>query len=160
MIRRFLNQKKARGFTLIELLVVIAIIGILATVVIINITGAQKKARRNGAIANMNEVLKVASGCLINDGKLLTPNGTEAQTEATLKGKNVCTGSSDQTILNAAWPDLSGDWSYAVTFETIDEVGAPPYEAPGISAVTVTPRAGDIVAPETIVCTTVQCVIQ
>jgi len=36
-------DKIKKAFTLIELLVVVAIIGILATIVVVNISGAQKK---------------------------------------------------------------------------------------------------------------------
>ena len=52
-----------KGFTLIELLVVIAIIAILATVVIINVTGARQKSARAKISADLSQAIKVANAC-------------------------------------------------------------------------------------------------
>lgn len=49
-----INSKK--GFTLVELLVVVAIIGILATIVIMNVIGAKAKARDSKRISDINEM--------------------------------------------------------------------------------------------------------
>lgn len=45
MIKNHGKVREDNGFTLIELLVVVAIIGVLATVVVVSLTGAQKKSR-------------------------------------------------------------------------------------------------------------------
>jgi prepilin-type N-terminal cleavage/methylation domain-containing protein len=48
--------KKHRGFTLIELLVVIAIIGILATIVLVSMTGVQKSGRDTARKVDMRQI--------------------------------------------------------------------------------------------------------
>ena len=47
---------KNKGFTLIELLVVIAIIGLLATIVLVSVNSARKKARITAAQAELTQI--------------------------------------------------------------------------------------------------------
>lgn len=49
-------QKKQKGFTLIELLIVIAIIGLLATLAIVSLTSAQRKARDTKRVADIKSM--------------------------------------------------------------------------------------------------------
>lgn len=51
--RRFRPHPDAAGFTLIELMVVIVIIGLLATVVLINVLPSQDRAMRTKALADI-----------------------------------------------------------------------------------------------------------
>ncbi|MFA6963458.1 MAG: prepilin-type N-terminal cleavage/methylation domain-containing protein [Patescibacteria group bacterium] len=61
-------MQNRRGFTLIELLVVVAIIGILATVVVINLTTAQKKARDAKRISDIESVATAARLYKLDNG--------------------------------------------------------------------------------------------
>ena len=64
-------MKKKSAFTLIELLVVVAIIGILATVVVVNMSSAQTKARDSQVKANISAVGKQLT-LAANDGTDMT----------------------------------------------------------------------------------------
>ena len=51
-----MNKSFKRGFTLIELLVVVAIIGILAVIVILNLTGAKNRSRYARVVSDMTNI--------------------------------------------------------------------------------------------------------
>ena len=67
--------RKRKAFTLIELLVVVAVIGILATVVVVNISSAQKKARDAKRKSDLN-AMKTALSLYYNDNNVYPSTGT------------------------------------------------------------------------------------
>ena len=53
-----MRNTKQKGFTLVEMLVVIVVIGILATLVLVSVSGGRKKAQAVKAKTDMSELSK------------------------------------------------------------------------------------------------------
>ena len=65
-MNKFFFRKLSRGFTLVELLVVIAIIGILATLLLLQLGVARQRARDAKRIADINQI-RTASELYFDD---------------------------------------------------------------------------------------------
>lgn len=89
--------KKQKAFTLIELLIVIAIIGILASIVLVSLSGARTKSKDASALSTMNGLYNQVSSCALANGTLNLP------TDAFTGGGNICSVATE----TATWPDLS-----------------------------------------------------
>ncbi len=93
-------MRMRKGFTLIELLVVIAIIGILATLVITQVSGAQQKARNANAKSDVTQMGKAVE-LYRNDDSNSTGNSISgsntAAIDAVLAGTGSGTGANTNT---------------------------------------------------------------
>jgi len=68
---------KIRGFTLVELLVVISIIGLLASLAVPVISGAQKKAKAGACLSNLRQI-GLATLAYAADNSNLLPDGSQS----------------------------------------------------------------------------------
>jgi prepilin-type N-terminal cleavage/methylation domain-containing protein len=91
--------KKREGFTLIELLVVIAIIGILASIVLVSLSGARDRAKDARIMADMGQIRSTAEIFYGNTGAYTS----------------VCTA----TDTNALWKDIDSQGGAASTCTSI-----------------------------------------
>ena len=71
-----MRNKNKKGFTLIELLIVVAIIGLLATIVLVAVTRARKKARASQAKAHIEELMKAVEMAASDNCTALTINSS------------------------------------------------------------------------------------
>ena len=95
-------MKKQKGFPLIELLVVIAIIGIMATLVIVNLTSVSKKSRDAKRKTDLAE-MKTALESYFDDNVTYPDVGSSAFASCSLT--NAVKITNDATNLGVLTPD-------------------------------------------------------
>ncbi|MDD4062377.1 MAG: type II secretion system protein, partial [Candidatus Pacebacteria bacterium] len=108
---------KQKGFTLIELLVVVAVIGILASAVVVNFSGAQERARDSRIISAMGQVRPVAE-IIFNRYNYSYANVCNAGTLNTIEGLQALRDDiNSQKKSTAAISCLTNNTKYCVSIE-------------------------------------------
>lgn len=112
------SQQRPLGFTLIELLVVIAIIGLLATLVVVQVDESRQKARDAVRLQTVNDVRKALD--LYYDDHGYYPPITQVQTAAN-------TGVCDGVTINNTWCGFENSLKPYITEFQRDPLGAQDY---------------------------------
>ncbi|MDP2926680.1 MAG: type II secretion system protein [bacterium] len=113
-------KKKKKGFTLIELLVVIAVIGLLASIVLVAMGGARKKARDargQGDLRQIATAMELKYADVLPEGYANLPDTSTAVSGGTLLDpylNPVPTGNGVRTYF---WYDGGNNQTFCVYFQ-------------------------------------------
>ena len=109
---------RKKGFTLIELLVVIAIIGLLASIIVVSVDAARKKARDSVRLHNMSQVAKALELYHFDNG--VYPVETDYCCMEAGSGET-CECDNVTTAINSYLPTIPSDSLYDSTAPCNDE---------------------------------------
>jgi len=111
-----MKTKKAGGFTLIELLLVIAIIGILASAIMVGISGQRQRARVTSATETAKSVVPYLVDCYMRGQSINNPDDTITGGNVVCSGSSVTWPSMGDT--GCTWPTPVGADDLVVTCDT------------------------------------------
>ncbi|EKE10753.1 MAG: hypothetical protein ACD_15C00204G0005 [uncultured bacterium] len=115
-------KNKLKGFTLIELLIVIAIIGILASAILVGLSGSRTRAKDSAALSSITSSVGAVLLCMDKAG---TPSFSS--TADVTSAVAICTGSDNWPILtenNWRWTNRTytpQTGAYTLTAEDRDD---------------------------------------
>lgn len=119
-------KRLQKGFTLIELLVVIAIIGILAAVVLVNVSSARQRARLAAVQSAMSQVRSQMELNVLPTGEYPAPTNTVFQSinnTLTANQASSLQGNGGNSYIAYTSPNSAGAWGTGITHVCVDSTG-------------------------------------